>query len=113
MPSLPPQPYLQVAAWQQAIDLIASDPDLFNEASLTSIWLAAMNVQMLPRFDREYGEFKTLLGMAPKGEAQETDQVEIDLVSAKLESERGHADTARKNCGSTQQNQGNRRYQHC
>ena len=33
--------------------------------------------------------------MAPKGEAQETDQVEIDLVSAKLESERGHADTAR------------------
>ena len=90
------QPYLQVAAWQQAIDLIASDPDPLQRG-LAHFYLAqaAMNVQMLPLFDREYGEFKTLLGMAPKGEAQETDQVEIDLVSAKLESERGHADTAR------------------
>ena len=90
------QPYLQVAAWQQAIDLIASDPDPLQRG-LAHFYLAqaAMNAQMLPLFDSEYAEFKRLLGTAPKGKAQETDQVEIDLVSAKLESERGHADTAR------------------
>lgn len=91
------QPYLQVAAWQEAIDLIASDPDPLQRG-LAHFYLAqaAMSAHMLPLFDREYGEFKTLLGMAPKSKAHETDQVEVDLVSAKLESERGRFHTARK-----------------
>jgi CHAT domain-containing protein len=90
------QPYLQVAAWQQAIDLIASDPDPLQRR-LAHFYLAqaAMEAQMLPLFDREYSESKRLLDAAPKGKAQESDQVEIDLVSAKLEAKRGHADIAR------------------
>lgn len=88
-------PYLQVAAWSQAIALIGSDADVLQRG-LAHFYLAqaAMDAHLLPLFDREYQEYNRLLDLAPTGAAEKTDRAEVQLITAKLEIRRGRLQQA-------------------
>ena len=90
------EPHLQVAAWKQAITLIDSDADLLQRG-LAHFYLAqaAMDAHLLSVFDDEYREYNRLMDAAPEGMAKKSNELEVQLVTAKLEAKRGDPAKAR------------------
>jgi CHAT domain-containing protein/cytochrome c-type biogenesis protein CcmH/NrfG len=84
-------PYLQVAAWSQAVFLIDSDDDLLQRG-MAHFYLAqaAMDANLLEISEREYPESARLLGLAPSTKARNADRAEVQLAKAKLEIRHGH-----------------------
>ncbi len=89
------QRHLQVAIWQQAIDLIDSESDVLLRAMAHSWMAQAYYTAGLPRAaEREYGQASRLFAAAPQTEATLNDRIQAEVWLARLLSKRGESKDA-------------------